>query len=392
MAKLSPFPLGIRCETRWSGPRRRVCTLTLCAALCAPGQARAQSIDTVIRASDTAGPPGAIGVQVDVTTSAALEIGSTDLRLTFDPSILEAVDVASELEGVGDVVFDYSIDNESGIVSTASATGTGQSVPAGGAVITVTFNVLPTATGCSSLDVEDADGEPPDDLTAPAPPMPPPPIFYETAPSRFCVSVCGNDVVEGFERCDDGNVLDGDCCSSACEEPAPNGTSCDDGQFCTVNDSCQNGTCEPGSNRDCSAIGDQCNEGVCNEAANQCTPQPRTNGIACNDGNACTSSDVCQDGRCSGRLPSCSDLGDVDCDGRPSIAIDAQVILCLDADRCGDADMPPPCNDPRVRAARSDWNLDGLLSADDASTTLRIFVGSVDPAATSLGSCCSAAP
>src|SRR5439155_21840626 len=35
------------------------------------------------------------------------------------------------------------------------------------------------------------------------------------------VSVCGNGMVEPGEQCDDGNTVDGDCCSSTCQfEPA----------------------------------------------------------------------------------------------------------------------------------------------------------------------------
>src|SRR5438034_3532779 len=48
------------------------------------------------------------------------------------------------------------------------------------------------------------------------------------------VTNCGNGILEPGEQCDDGNVSDGDCCSSACRfEPA--GTACaDDGNLCTA--------------------------------------------------------------------------------------------------------------------------------------------------------------
>ena len=43
-------------------------------------------------------------------------------------------------------------------------------------------------------------------------------------------ALCGDTVVEGGEQCDDGNVADGDCCSSACQfEPQDFSTPCDHG-------------------------------------------------------------------------------------------------------------------------------------------------------------------
>jgi len=59
-----------------------------------------------------------------------------------------------------------------------------------------------------------------------------------------CVAGCGNGIQEVGEECDDGNVVDGDCCSSAClMEPA--GTACDDGTRCTIGDQCSaQGRCE----------------------------------------------------------------------------------------------------------------------------------------------------
>lgn len=78
--------------------------------------------------------------------------------------------------------------------------------------------------------------------------------------------VCGNGSVEGNEQCDDGNTLDGDCCSSLCTfEPA--GIPCEDGAFCTVGDTCDDaGTCQPGTGDPCAPVG--C---VCDEEIDYCT-------------------------------------------------------------------------------------------------------------------------
>ncbi|RMD82238.1 MAG: hypothetical protein D6815_09720, partial [Candidatus Dadabacteria bacterium] len=49
--------------------------------------------------------------------------------------------------------------------------------------------------------------------------------------------VCGNGVVGPSEECDDGNTVDGDCCSSRCRYESA-GSPCDDGDPCTTGDGC----------------------------------------------------------------------------------------------------------------------------------------------------------
>ena len=56
-------------------------------------------------------------------------------------------------------------------------------------------------------------------------------------------STCGNGIVEGDEVCDDGNTVGGDCCDAVCGVAALDGTSCDDGDPCTVPDQCFSGSC-----------------------------------------------------------------------------------------------------------------------------------------------------
>jgi cysteine-rich repeat protein len=59
-------------------------------------------------------------------------------------------------------------------------------------------------------------------------------------------TVCGNGVIEPGEACDDGNSIDGDCCSNACQA-LPDGTSCADGDACNGEETCQAGACASGS-------------------------------------------------------------------------------------------------------------------------------------------------
>lgn len=92
------------------------------------------------------------------------------------------------------------------------------------------------------------------------------------------------------------------------------GKSCEDGLYCTVNDTCQSGSCVSGAARDCSAKSDGiCLEGTCSEPNDVCVGTPKTKGSSCSDGNPCSVGDACSAGVCKGTPIDCSDL-DTDCE------------------------------------------------------------------------------
>ncbi|MFP6663418.1 MAG: DUF4215 domain-containing protein [Deltaproteobacteria bacterium] len=137
--------------------------------------------------------------------------------------------------------------------------------------------------------------------------------------------VCGDGALAEWEECDDGNLDDGDCCSSACTfAPAgsacpadgnvctsevcngsgacvsePSAGSCDDGLFCTATDICAGGVCV-GAGDPC-AGGDACND-TCDEVAGSCAET----GTLCEDGLFCTAGDTCQAGLCTGGGDACA--------------------------------------------------------------------------------------
>jgi cysteine-rich repeat protein len=134
-----------------------------------------------------------------------------------------------------------------------------------------------------------------------------------TFTSRTCPSgpvfltKCGNGVVDPLENCEDGNYLDGDCCSARCRLDAAgtactsdrnectddvcnatggcmhefNTSPCEDGNACTIGDVCADGACMPGSpapaGQACTHDFDPCTADVC-DAAGACThvPMPPT--------------------------------------------------------------------------------------------------------------------
>ena len=133
---------------------------------------------------------------------------------------------------------------------------------------------------------------------------------------------------------DDADCVDADSClQGACTDgvcstdPSPDGTACDDGLYCTENDQCTSGACA-GTARDCSAEGDDCNQGVCDDDADACVKQALADGTGCDDGLYCTEADQCASGICVGTDRDCSEMSaecvegecneDTDsCEGRP---------------------------------------------------------------------------
>ena len=134
-----------------------------------------------------------------------------------------------------------------------------------------------------------------------------------------------------------------DASTGACSnQPAPNGTTCTDGNACTQTDTCQSGTCVGGDPVVCSAL-DQCHDaGTCNTTTGVCSNPNKTNGTTCNDGNACTQTDSCQSGTCVGGNPvvcaaldQCHDPGTCDsATGQCSNPAKAENAPCSDGNAC----------------------------------------------------------
>ena len=72
----------------------------------------------------------------------------------------------------------------------------------------------------------------------------------------------GEGVLDPGEAYDDGNSIDGDCCSSACALNPP-GTSCADGDLCNGDETCDgSGSCQAGTALVCDD-GDPCTQDSC---------------------------------------------------------------------------------------------------------------------------------
>ncbi len=181
---------------------------------------------------------------------------------------------------------------------------------------------------------------------------------------------CDGDPVPDGTACDDGQFcttsdqcVAGTCaggaprdCSSAdatcrvgtCDDnlnlcvatPAPDGTTCDDGAFCTTGDSCAAGSCT-GAPRDCSGAADACNNGSCSEASDSCVPQPKSDGTLCPDSLFCTQAEVCSAGTCNTTPRDCSGVADQcnagACDDAADLCVPAPLpdgTSCDDGESC----------------------------------------------------------
>jgi hypothetical protein len=131
------------------------------------------------------------------------------------------------------------------------------------------------------------------------------------------------------------------------------GAACDDGDACTQTDICQAGQCVGGNPVDCPAS-DQCHAGVCDPATGTCRSVDLPDNTPCDDSNACTRTDTCQAGVCTGGDPvvcsgvnateacdpatgncvvsSCA-AGFANCDGDP--ATGCEINLTNDPNNCG---------------------------------------------------------
>jgi cysteine-rich repeat protein len=114
---------------------------------------------------------------------------------------------------------------------------------------------------------------------------------------------CGNGIVTAPETCDDGNTASGDGCSTICKiEKCGDGIKqageqCDDGN--TANGDCCSSTCHfATAGSACTSDHNVCTDDACN-ATGVC--QHQANNASCDDGNGCTTGDVCVAGHCGGQ-------------------------------------------------------------------------------------------
>lgn len=116
---------------------------------------------------------------------------------------------------------------------------------------------------------------------------------YEAIPG--CVA-CQSDA-----NCNDSNPCTNDSCGTdnICHHSdLENGTTCDDGNLCSTGNTCQGGACSAGTAVVCTASDSCHNAGTCNPLTGLCSSPPKEDGSVCGDGDACNGNETCQQGSC----------------------------------------------------------------------------------------------
>jgi hypothetical protein len=102
------------------------------------------------------------------------------------------------------------------------------------------------------------------------------------------------------KECDDGLPCTQDMCTldTCYYTNFPNDLVCNDENVCTTIDKCRNGVCQ-GTAKDCSALDSTCMRGVCDPSTGNCRAEPEADGTTCDDGLFCTTGDSCRTGACA---------------------------------------------------------------------------------------------
>jgi len=137
--------------------------------------------------------------------------------------------------------------------------------------------------------------------------------------------------------CDDGNGCTDDTCdpTAGCVHTS-NTAPCDDGSVCTTDDVCADGSCT-GTPRDCDD-GNVCTDDACDPLTG-CVHLANT--APCDDGSVCTAGDACVAGLCRGVAISCDDANPCTAD------------TCDPVTGCAHASTPSACDDGNVCTADS---------------------------------------
>ena len=140
-------------------------------------------------------------------------------------------------------------------------------------------------------------------------------------------------------HCEDGNPCTADGCepSAGCTFKPIKGE-CNDSNACTLNEQCQNGFCTASGWLEC---GDDnpCTNDLC-DPLKGCLNQ--NNAEPCDDGKPCTSNDVCFEGNCKSGGPTvCNDgngCTDDSCDPQEGCVYKNNTLACDDGDVCSSSD------------------------------------------------------
>lgn len=150
---------------------------------------------------------------------------------------------------------------------------------------------------------------------------------------QCAAGVCGGTPLD----CTDDNPCTVGACQPdvGCVQTAVNGIPCDDGDPCTLLDTCAKGQCVPGDVADCDDS-NPCTADKCDPAGGECS-WTFAQMTECDDGNACTHDDACADGVCVGQALDCNDYNLCTDDG---CSVQSGCVFVNNSNPCDDGE---PC-------------------------------------------------
>ncbi len=149
------------------------------------------------------------------------------------------------------------------------------------------------------------------------------------------------------------------------------GGKCDDGNPCTTGDICQSSQCKGGATP-CGSLDSACATGTCDPVGGGCIAVPKPAATDCDDGNPCTNQDKCDgSGACAAQPVSCATLDDAChsgvCSAGKCLQQDKPAgSSCSDGDACtqGDTCQAGKCSGPAIDcSAKSDICHTGVCSS-----------------------------
>jgi hypothetical protein len=149
----------------------------------------------------------------------------------------------------------------------------------------------------------------------------------------------GKCEVGSAKNCDDKNSCTKDSCdlSAGCTQVVDDGVPCDDENPCTVGDVCKAAVCKAGKAKECTST-DLCVEAKCDlTKGGKCGFKNKKKGTTCDDGDACTKDDGCDDGSCGGIKLKCDDNNgctDDSCGAKTGCKSANNTTKCEDGDAC----------------------------------------------------------
>jgi hypothetical protein len=198
-------------------------------------------------------------------------------------------------------------------------------------------------------------------------------------------------VPDSVVECPEPEGVDAPCLAAACDPesgacslvPAHEGMACNDGDKCTLGDTCADGVCTPGVPANCND-GNPCTDDSCGPAQG-CIHVD--NDAPCSDGDACTLGDQCVDGECVPGAPKSCDDGnpctddscspaegclfvnnDVACDDGNACTLEDHCLsgkcVATGSLKCNDVN---PCTDDGCNPASGCFTVDNELACSDGN-------------------------